>query len=74
MFSVWKDEGGVGCDKKLTVSWKDWIRWVKAPKNKSQEHILKVVGRQKKVWLYTFIVKSWKSLVQEVVMSKYDGI
>lgn len=74
MLSIWKEEGGVGCNKNFTVSWRVWIRWVTTSKNKSKEHMLKVVGRQKKMWLSTFIIKLSRSLFQEVVRSEYDGI
>lgn len=73
MFSIWKDEGREGCDKKFTVSWREWSRWVTTRQSKGKEHILKVVWRQKKVQLYIFIVKS-RFIILRAVRSKYDGI
>lgn len=41
MLSIWKDKGGVGCDKNFSVM--KGMNQVTTQKNKSKGHMLKVV-------------------------------
>lgn len=55
MLSIWKDKGAVGCDQNFSVM--KGMNQVTTQKNKSEGHMLKVVWKQKKVWLSILTVK-----------------